>query len=105
MNLNKFNLDCNACTKEQKEDRGCISNSPIPGRWQLGDDKFQRCPIRWVKPEIYWYIKAYNFMEKGILPRIGGWLDQSSKFINAMNFINKELEDGKKQLSNKSTLK
>ena len=88
MSLNKFELDCRTCTEEQKKDRGCESNSPIPDRWQIGNEKFQRCPIKFIDNNAFWCIKAYNFLEKGILPRQGGWLDQANKFIEIMDFIN-----------------
>jgi len=96
LNLDKLKLDCKTCTKEQKEDRGCTEDSIIPGRWQIGDEKFERCPIEYINSDIYWYIKAYNFMEKGILPRDGGWMNQSNKFIEGISFITKELNHGKK---------
>lgn len=46
--------------------------------------------------DIFLYIKAYNFMEKGILPNVGGWLDQSNKFLEVITFIGNEVKDVKK---------
>ena len=105
MNLGKLDLDCKTCTKEQKEERGCEHDSRVPKRWQVGDYVFQRCPIKEVGSDFFWYIKAYNFMEKGILPRQGGWLDQSNKFIEAMVFIQGEIQDGQKQITNRPNIK
>ena len=80
-----------------KEDRGCEQDSPIPGRWSIGDIVLNRCPLKSVDNRIYWYIKAYNFLEKGVLPTSGGWLDQSNKFIEAMNLITNEMEKIKRE--------
>jgi len=45
-----------------------------------------------IEPSVYWYFRAYNFMEKGMLPRAGGWLDQANKFIEAMSIISMNIE-------------
>lgn len=64
---------------------------PIPGRWQIGKWKFQRCPSRLMDQGIVWFTRSYMFMQKGILPDTGGWMDQTNKFIEVMQFIQGEL--------------
>ena len=100
MSLGNQDLDCNACNEYQKEDRGCIKDSPIPGRWKIGKDEYQRCPLKLITEESKWWIRTYNFMEKGILPRAGGWMDQSNKFVSAMGLISREVNNGTKRTTN-----
>ena len=103
MQLGNLNLDCKACNKSMRRDRGCFEDSPIPGRWQINDYKFEVCPLKYIDREIYWYIKGYNFMEKGLLPGTGGWLNQPNKFMEAMVFISKEVaKNGTKQVKYKT---
>lgn len=87
LHVGRFGLSCKACNDNQKIDRGCVEDSPIPERWQVGDNKFSRCPLSIVDIKAYWYIRAFNFMEKGLLPRNGGWLDQANKFMEGMSII------------------
>ena len=95
MSLGELELDCKTCTKEQKLDRGCESESKVFGRWQIGGYTFRRCPLKIIDSSYFWYIRAYNFMEKGILPRPGGWLDQSNKFIEVITFIHEKINVSK----------
>ncbi len=97
LNLSRYNLDCNACNEYQKEDRGCIKDSPIPGRWKVGTKEYNRCPVKLVNAESNIWINTYNFMEKGILPRYGGWLDQTNKFVSVMSLINSEIANINKE--------
>lgn len=77
-------------------------DSPIPGHWQIREWKFQRCPLVYVDESIFWFIRAHGFLQHGILPNEGGWLNQTNKFIQAMSYIDKihgeikEKERGKK---------
>ena len=92
LHVGKFNLSCKACNDNQKIDRGCFKDSPIPGRWQIGENKFSRCPLSIIEQSSYWFIRAYSFSEKGLLPRSGGWLEQTNKFIEAMGIIAVNIE-------------
>lgn len=89
--MGRFGLDCKACNDNQKIERGCLEDSPIPDKWEAGEHKFSRCPLKMIKQDSFWYIRAYNFMEKGVLPRAGGWLDQSNKYIEAMSCVIAEI--------------
>ena len=37
------------------------------------------------------YVRAYIFFQNGYLPNSGGWLDQSVKFIDAVEIIETEI--------------
>ena len=74
-----------------KTERGCDKDSPIPGAWKLGEWEFERCPLKIVTNQSLDYIRAYIFFQNGYLPNSGGWLDQSVKFIDAMEVIETEI--------------
>ncbi len=71
-----------------KEDRGCVKDvTHVSYRWQIGPYKLKRCPVRVVDHKIFLYFKAYNFFVKGFLPVDGGWIKQTNKYIEAINYI------------------
>lgn len=80
-----------------KIERGCVEDSPIPDVWQIGEYKFQRCPVKIVDQSVYELIQAYNFYKSGYLPNTGGWLDQSCKFIGSVQFIENEIRVMRKE--------
>ena len=82
-------IDCQNCQAEQKIDRGCLQDSPVPGRWEVEGEKYQRCPIKIVTPGSWELIRAYASYKDGFLPNGKGWLDESRKFLDAMNIIEK----------------
>ena len=80
-------LDCRNCNEFQKQDRGCIEDSPIPQRWRIGDQESRRCPMKMAKGEYAEYLKAYSLFTKQLLPNGNSWLNESNKFIEAMFII------------------
>ena len=89
--LGTFKLDCQKCSAEEKVDSGCEKDSPIPGVWKLYDWEFQRCPLKLITPQSAAYLRACTFFEKGYLPNAGGWIEQSNKFIEAMEIVEREI--------------
>lgn len=79
-----------------KIERGCNQDSPIPTAWEIGGYKFQRCPLKILDRSIYSGIKAYNYFKLGILPNAGGWREQSSKFIDLMGIIERDIDNIRK---------
>ena len=90
MSLAQLKLDCKTCSKNQKIERGCTEDSPIPGKLEIEGIEFLRCPLTVLNTEIYWYITAFNYWEKNIFPNKGGWNDQTNKFLEAMEFISQK---------------
>ena len=45
-------------------------------------------------------MRAYLYYKDGYLPAAGGWMDQSAKFIEAMEIIETEIENVKKEKEN-----
>ncbi len=84
-------LDCRKCTEILKIERGCTIDSPIPGKWQINEWIFQRCPVRLVTRQSVEYLRAYRMFDRGYLPNQGGWLEQPAKFIEAMEVIEREV--------------
>ena len=83
-------LNCNKCSESQKDLYGCKKPSPIGKHWKVGPYEFDRCPLSIVSQEIYQYISAYRRYEKGYLPNSGGWMDQSAKFNDIIDIIERE---------------
>jgi len=84
-------LDCQSCSEEQKKDRGCIEDSPIPNRWEISGMFFNRCPLSIITEQSLEYLEAYKLFRMGILPYQRGWLHQSHKFVEAIKVIDQEI--------------
>lgn len=92
----KTGLNCHDCQDNQKEERGCFKDSQIPGRWQIGNDTYQRCPIKLITQQSQEYIFAYKLFKEGILPNGNCWGNETMKFLMAMQTISSEVEkDGR----------
>lgn len=70
---------------------------PIPGRWQLGEWKFDRCPKCYVTENVQDWFIAYEMFKNGFLPNDGGWLKQSNKFIQVVTFLSTQIRAHEKQ--------
>lgn len=92
-------LDCHNCPRDHRIDRGCEFNSPIPNRWQIGDQIFQKCPVKEIMPESNDYLRAYGLFRNGFLPNGSGWINESPKYLQAMqtieNYLAKDSRDGR----------
>jgi hypothetical protein len=89
--LSELKLDCRKCSDSDKVEKGCESDSPIPGVWKIGEQELQRCPIKVVTPQNLFYLRAYIHYIKGYFPNHGGWLDQPLKLIEALGIIEDEV--------------
>lgn len=85
--------DCNECRSSGLfEQRGCQ-----PGGKALvtintkSGEKFDRCPKAWLNQDVGHLvdlISDHSWLKKyGVMPRPGGKLDQSSRFVDACNII------------------
>jgi hypothetical protein len=86
-------LDCRNCNEYQKQDRGCIEDSPIPQRWRVGEHESNRCPLKIATSQSREYILAYSMFKMNILPHGKGWVNETKKFLEAMNIIGSELQE------------
>jgi hypothetical protein len=80
-------LDCKDCRKDQRAERGCEFDSATPDRWTIEGEAYQRCPLKLISSVSAELIQAYSFFKSGFLPNGGGWLNESAKFIQAMQAI------------------
>jgi len=83
-------LECRRCTDDQKAERGCEENSPIPGYWKFDDFETNRCPVRLVTKSSLMLIEAFLYFKQGFLPNAGGWMDQPAKLFEAFEVIEGE---------------
>jgi hypothetical protein len=73
-----------------KEINGCDRDSTLGERWIIGTYKLKRCPLKEITPEGLEYLEAYKFYKNGVLPVMGGWMNQSNTFIEAIRIIESE---------------
>lgn len=74
--------------------RGCIRPSPIPV-FVLDGEQYFRCPLRVITRETAELLRYFKFYKEGYLPVSGGMLDQSAKFLSAIEVIGAEINNGK----------
>jgi hypothetical protein len=80
-------LDCRSCPEDMRDERGCKSDSRIPGRWDIDGERYQRCPRGLVTDQSYEYLQSYHFFKAGMLPQGNGWINESPKYLQAMMLI------------------
>ena len=75
-------------------------NHPIPGRWQIDNWMFDRCPKTYITENVEYWMKAYGMFQTGRDPRSGGWFEQSNKYVEAMLFIDQLIKKQKQMEQN-----
>lgn len=102
-------LQCNKCVLKIDEDfrekrKGCTGKYPF--KKPLMDGYFYTiCPGNFYAEAYGNLIDVHRLFRKGVLANAGGLMDQPSKYVDAMNFIEnlvieKETEQLKKSLKN-----
>lgn len=84
-------LDCRRCTNDQKIERGCEQDSPIPGFWKFDDFETSRCPVKLITKVSVKLLEAFLYFKQGYLPNAGGWMDQPAKLFEALEVIETEI--------------
>lgn len=88
------------CDLECKEYRK--RDHPIPGRWQLGEFEFDRCPIMYVSEDVSFWLQAYRMYQNGFLPSDTGWMKNPNKLIEIIQFIDVEMANHQKEVEEKN---
>ena len=78
MLLHQCDHDC-----EEYKDK----DHPIPGRWFINGEEYNRCPLVYVEDDYSFLAVAYKMFGNGFLPNNGGWTQQSNKFIQSIMFM------------------
>lgn len=94
-------LDCKKCSEEVKVINGCEEDSTMGERWEIGQYKFKRCPIKLATQDGLEYLEAYRFYKQGQLPCRDGWLDQTQTFVEAIRIIDGEVNKIEKEIQTK----
>ncbi|MDD4873881.1 MAG: hypothetical protein PHE15_02760 [Dehalococcoidales bacterium] len=84
-------LDCRKCINEEKEERGCEKDSPIPGYWKFDEFETSRCPVKLITKQSIRLLEAFLHFKQGFLPNAGGWMDQPAKLFEAFEIVETEL--------------
>ena len=75
-----------------QEARGCFKPAPIPV-FVLDDERYFRCPLKVITRETAEMLRYFKFYQNGYLPVSGGLLDQSAKFVSAIEVIGAEINN------------
>ena len=59
--------------------------------WQFNSEDFKGCPVKSITQQSGDFIRMYRFFKNGMLPRMGGLLDQGNRYIEAMETIDREI--------------
>lgn|GEM_PF-4837846 len=59
--------------------------------WSFNGEDYIGCPVKSITQQSGDFIRAYRFFKYGILPRSGGLLDQGSRYVQAMEAIDREI--------------
>jgi hypothetical protein len=85
---NEGKLDCQTCDETLRKERGHDTTGIVP--FWIDGKAIYRCPLTLITPISWDLIKAYNLYEKGFLPNGKGWIEESQKFIEAMQIVENE---------------
>ena len=85
----QIDLDCQKCNERLKQERGCNGKALVA--WYINDVQYRQCPIKLITPLSWEYIRAYSLYKKDIMPNGSGWINESSKYLDAMVVIENEL--------------
>lgn len=75
---------------------------PIPGRWVLGEEEFDRCPRTYLTEDVTEWILGYRMFKNGFPPNDGGWIRWPSKYLEVMYFIDSEMAKHERQVQEKN---
>jgi hypothetical protein len=85
-------FDCDDCPDNQKEFRGCETDTEFSYELPLVGEFF-RCPVKMVGQRIRTAMRFYIHYKNGYLPIPGGVLDQSNTFLAACEILDKQIAD------------
>jgi len=88
---------CVGCTRQVEW--GCESDAALP-QFQLDDEVLYRCPVRGFLEDPNGFnhlFSAYRWAKNGHFPDPGTWLDQPSGFMEAIDLIDRALEEASEE--------
>lgn len=88
----QWDLRCEKCSDGQKALYGCEEDSYEPERWRIREWTWVRCPVKLITKETNYFLNAYSYLQKGILPYQIGYKRNSSRYVEAMAIIENEVK-------------
>ncbi len=95
VHISELTVGCHGCLSGKKTP--CEFEIPGQEIWKFQGKQYQGCPFKQVTNLSANFLRAYNFYKSGFLPNAGSWLEQSAKFIEAVEAIENELEEIKEE--------
>lgn len=88
-------LNCHECNTQIKKVRGCegfIEPKEFDEASGIRGIKIARCPLKEVTRQSFLYLEAYHQYKNGHFPTNDGWLKQPMKLLQALKYIQHEVE-------------
>ena len=73
---------CVNCDEAKRREYGCTEDTERQEHWlrMEGDVVIKRCPYALAGPREFRVIQSASLIDCGVLPDLGGWLDQAASF-------------------------
>lgn len=81
-------LDCHTCDEKLMEERGHDREGTMT--FMVGSERVRRCPLTFVTPLSWEYIRAFSFYEKGSYPNGVIYTHETKKYLQAMAVLDNE---------------
>lgn len=94
-----YDFDCQTCDDILQKERGCTEKGIIP--FYIAGERIFKCPYTLVDSGSWQYIKAYNLFEKGFLPNGTSWINESHKYLQAINVLQNHIAKKEEKCQNK----
>ena len=73
----------------------CVDGDAGFDRWEIKEQwKSRICPRRLITPESRHWLILFTHYQAGFLAEMGGILDQSARYVEAMRYINQVVGNG-----------
>ena len=82
----KLHFNCNNCSAQDKEVRGCFTKSKAPVMAAGMKGSVNRCPVIDYF-EASEYLRIYQYWKQGQYPNTGTWAQQPHKLVRIMETI------------------
>jgi hypothetical protein len=66
--------------------RGCDEPTATP-QFEFEGENLDQCPMKFLKRQSLQYMRHFRFFQMGWLPQEGGIMDQTAKFVEAMEYL------------------
>ncbi len=81
--------NCTICTDAQKKIKGCYGDSK--DIFEIEGIRYRTCPRKLITAQTWYYLELYQYYKDGFMLNGPAIIDQPSKYLYIMRFIDAEL--------------